>query len=260
MQNMPVFCILTRMDFTRTQRIEFFHLAFLEVLSKRLEPSRYVLKGGANLRYFFGSVRYSEDIDIDLLRPMPADLEGKVGGILDSAPLALLLRTGGLEVSGFTAPKQTETTRRWKVSVTGAGEESRTKIEFSGRESDGAYRLDRLPREVIGRYGLPAAGVQHYGIETATAQKVLALAGRSETQARDVFDLDLLLRRRAIPAGELDAEVLTEAAERAFELPFDAYRDQVLAFLEPDVLELYDGVEAWERMQTAVAGHLEAAR
>lgn len=55
-------------DLTRAQRIELFHLAFLEMLSKRLDLSRYVLKGGANLRYFFGSVRYSEDIDIDLLR------------------------------------------------------------------------------------------------------------------------------------------------------------------------------------------------
>jgi hypothetical protein len=185
------------MVLSRAQQIELFHLAFLEVLSKRLEPSRYVLKGGANLRYFFGSPRYSEDIDIDLTRPLPGDMEGKVGGILDSAPLALLLRGGGLEVSGFTAPKQTETTRRWKVSVAGPREEVRTKIEFSGRETAGTYRLDRLP---------------------------------------------------------------TEAAERAFELPFDAYRDQVLAFLEPEVLELYDGAEAWERMQTAVAGHLEAAR
>ena len=247
-------------NFARVQRIEFFHLAFLEVLSKRLEPSRYVLKGGANLRYFFGSVRCSEDIDIDLTRPLPADLEGKVGGILDSAPLALLLRSGGLEVAGFTAPKQTETTRRWKVSVTGSGEEVRTKIEFSGRGNDGAYRLDRLSMEVAARYALPAPSAQHYGIEAATAQKVQALAGRAETQARDVFDLDLLLRRRAISPGAVDADVLTEAAERAFELPFDAYRDQVLAFLEPEVLELYDGTEAWERMQTAVAGHLEAAR
>jgi predicted nucleotidyltransferase component of viral defense system len=247
-------------NLTRVQRIEFFHLAFLEVLSKRLDLSRYVLKGGANLRYFFDSVRYSEDVDIDLTRPLPADLEGKVSGILDSPPLALLLRSGGLKVTGFTAPKQTETTRRWKVSVTGAGDEVRTKIEFSGRQTGGAFRLDRLPMAVAARYGLPAPSAQHYGIEAATVQKVRALAGRSETQARDVFDLDLLLRRRAISPGEVDADVLTEAAERAFELPFDAYRDQVLAYLEPDVLELYEGAEAWERMQTTVAGHLEAAR
>jgi predicted nucleotidyltransferase component of viral defense system len=247
-------------EFSYTQRIEFFHLAFLEVLAKRLDPSRYILKGGANLRYFFGSARYSEDIDIDLARPLPADLEAKVNSIITSRPLALLLRLGSLEVAEFTTPKQTETTRRWKVALASAGGEPvRTKIEFSGRAEDGGYRLDRLPEEVVAPYALPAPSVQHYEAAAATEQKVLALVGRSQTQARDVFDLDLLLRRRPLPVGELDRGVLTEAAERTFELPFDAYRDHVLAFLESDVLELYDGVEAWERMQTFVAGSLEAA-
>ncbi len=249
-------------ELTYTQRIEFFHLAFLEVLAKRLDPSRYILKGGANLRYFFGSARYSEDIDIDLTRPLPADLEAKVDSIITSRPLAILLRLGGLEVAEFTTPKQTETTRRWKVALAGAGGGPvRTKIEFSGRENEGGgYRLDRLPGEVVAPYALPAPSIQHYEAAAATEQKVSALVGRSQTQARDVFDLDLLLRRRPLPAGELDGGVLTEAAERVFELPFDAYRDHVLAFLESDVLELYDGVEAWERMQTFVAGGLEAAR
>jgi hypothetical protein len=44
------------------QVVELFHLAFLQVLQARLDQARYVLKGGANLRYFFDSVRYSEDI------------------------------------------------------------------------------------------------------------------------------------------------------------------------------------------------------
>lgn len=248
-------------ELSYVQRIEFFHLAFLEVLAKRFDPSRYVLKGGANLRYFFGSVRYSEDIDIDLMHPLPRDLEAKVDSILASRPLALLLRLGGLTVAEFTSPKQTQTTRRWKVALAGAGGEPvRTKIEFSGRANEGAYRLDRLPAEVAARYALPAPSVQHYDEATATEQKVSALVGRSQTQARDVFDLDLLLRRRPLPVGEVDPDVLTEAAERVFDLPFDAYRDHVLAFLESDVLELYDGAEAWERMQTFVAGSLEAAK
>src|ERR1700709_991748 len=131
-------------ELSYVQRIEFFHLAFLEVLAKRFDPSRYVLKGGANLRYFFGSVRYSEDIDIDLMHPLPRDLEAKVDSILASRPLALLLRLGGLTVAEFTSPKQTQTTRRWKVALAGAGGEPvRTKIEFSGRANEGAYRLDR---------------------------------------------------------------------------------------------------------------------
>jgi hypothetical protein len=248
-------------ELTYAQQIEFFHLAFLEVLARRLEPSRYILKGGANLRYFHGSVRYSEDIDIDLTRPLPGDLKGKVDGILASKPLALLLRLGDLEVAEFSAPKQTETTRRWKVALAAPAGPVRTKIEFSGREKDGgAYRLDRLPAEVVAPYALPAPSVQHYGTEAATAQKVMALVGRTETQARDVFDLDLLLRRRPLPRGEIDAATLGRAAERVFELPFDAYRDHVLAFLDPDVAELYEGAEDWERMQVFVAGCLEEAR
>jgi hypothetical protein len=41
---------------------------------------------------------------------------------------------------------------------------------------------------------------------------------------------------------------------------FAAFRDQVLPFLEPDAVELYDSEAAWEQMQTFVAGTLEAAR
>lgn len=248
-------------ELSYAQRIEFFHLAFLEILAKRLDPSRYILKGGANLRYFFGSARYSEDIDIDLTRPLPRDLEAKVNSIISSRPLALLLRLGDLEVAEFTTPKQTETTRRWKVALAAGGKPVRTKIEFSGRANEGGgFRLEQLPREVVAPYALPAPSVQHYEAAAAIEQKVSALVGRSQTQARDVFDLDLLLRQRPLPAGQLDRGLLTEAAERVFELPFDAYRDHVLAFLDSDALELYDGAGAWERMQVFVAGSLEAAR
>ena len=51
---------------SNAQIIELFHVAFLDVLSSRLDPARYVLKGGTNLRYFFESLRYSEDIDLDM--------------------------------------------------------------------------------------------------------------------------------------------------------------------------------------------------
>ena len=61
-------------ELTRAQVVELFHIAFLEVFSKRVAPGRFVLKGGVNLRYFFGSVRYSEDIDLDsALAPYLAD-------------------------------------------------------------------------------------------------------------------------------------------------------------------------------------------
>ena len=69
------------------QIVELFHLAFLQVLQARLDQARYVLKGGANLRYFFDSVRYSEDIDLDTDGLAPSTLTEKVDGILGSSTI-----------------------------------------------------------------------------------------------------------------------------------------------------------------------------
>lgn len=249
--------------FTHAQITELFHLAFLDVLSKRLDPARYVLKGGANLRFFFASARYSEDIDLDIAGKAPWGLEDKVDAVLESGALNILLRVGHLSIAEFSKPKQTATTRRWKVGVgvSGQGGEIiRTRIEFSNREGEGSFRLEPIPSGVVAPYALRSPSVQHYTDKAATEQKVRALAGRSETQARDVFDLDLLLRRRPLAPGSLDTRVLEEAADRALRLPYDAFRDQVLPFLEPDAMELYEDESAWEQLQTFVAERLEEAR
>ncbi len=250
------------MDLSKAQVVEFFHVAFLDALSRRVDPARYVLKGGANLRYFFGSQRYSEDIDVDLRGGGPWSLEEKVDGVLASGAMKALLRVGGLAVGEFSKPKQTRTTRRWKVGIAGPGHSElvRTKIEFSNRNGDRRYRLEPVPARIVEPYALRPPSIQHYIGDAPTEQKVKALEDRSETQARDVFDLDLLLRLRPLPAGSLDPQLLTDAADRALRLPFAAFRDQVLPFLEPDVVELYETEAAWEQMQTFVAEKLEAAR
>jgi hypothetical protein len=244
------------------QRIEFFHLAFLDILSKRLDPGRYVLKGGANLRYFFESMRYSEDIDLDLNGVKPWSLGEKVDGVLESPAMTALLRIADLAIVNYSKPKQTETTQRWKVGIEAAGraEPIRTKIEFSNRNGEQRFRMEPVPSRIVAPFALRAPNVQHYTADAAAEQKVLALAGRSETQARDVFDLDLLLRRGSLQAGSLDPRILADAAERALLLPFAAFRDQVLPFLDAGVVELYDTEAAWERMQTYVAEELEQAR
>jgi hypothetical protein len=243
------------------QITELFHIAFLDVLSKRLDPTRYVLKGGANLRYFFGSVRYSEDIDLDITGVPEWRLAEKVNAVLSSPPMQALLRAGGLRVAESSHPKQTETTQRWKVGVEARGQAllTRTKIEFSYRNGDDRYRLEPVPSELVEPYALRPPSIQHYVDDAPTEQKVLALAGRSETQARDAFDLELLLRRRSLTPGALEPELLTRAADRALELPFAAFRDQVLPFLEPEVVELYASEESWSQMQTFVAEKLEGA-
>jgi predicted nucleotidyltransferase component of viral defense system len=244
------------------QVIEFFHLAFLQVLQVRLDQDGYVLKGGANLRYFFDSVRYSEDIDLDAAGIESWELEEKLDGVLGSQPLAVLLRSGGLAVGGFTKPKQTETTQRWKVSlaVSGRAEPVRTKIEFSRRNGDGRHVLESVPGRVVAPYALRSPSLRHYKAEAAIEQKVEALAGRSETQARDVFDLDLLLRRQPDAAGPVTAELRERAVVRALELPFAAFRDQVVPFLDPEVAELYADSAGWEQIRSFVVERLlEAA-
>jgi predicted nucleotidyltransferase component of viral defense system len=243
------------------QVVELFHLAFLQVLQARLDQARYVLKGGANLRYFFDSVRYSEDIDLDIDGIAPWTLTEKVDAILDSPTIDTVLRSGGLAVDGFTKPKQTETTRRWKVAiaVSGRRETVRTKIEISHRNGEPRHVLEPVPGRIVDPYALRAPTVQHYTADAATEQKIKALAGRSETQARDVFDLDLLLRRQPPTDGTIDPQILAQAAERGLELPFDAFRDQVLPFLDPEVVELYDRA-TWEQMQLFVTDTLLAGK
>jgi hypothetical protein len=176
--------------------------------------------------------------------------------------MKFLLRIRGLAIAEVSKPKQTETTQRWKVAIEapGASQPVRTKVEFSHRGGEGGHCLEAIPGHIVAPYALRRPSVQHYAEDVATEQKVLALAGRSQTQARDVFDLDLLLRRKPLAAGSLRPEVLTDAAGRGLQLPFAAFRDQVLPFLEPDAVELYDTEAAWEQMQVFVAERLEAAR
>ena len=240
--------------------IETFHLAFLSALPAKIGRDRFVLKGGANLRYFFGSPRYSEDIDIDAEASLARQLEPKIDAVLTSPQLVLLLRAGGIHVDleATTKPKQTATTRRWKIALalSESRETVRTKIEFSARNGDGRHAVDAIPRRVVAPYGLAQPLVPHYLGPAAVDQKIRALAGRSEVQARDVFDLELLLRFAPITAT-VDPRTRREAAGRALELDYRAFSDQILPFLEPSAVPLYDP-QAWEQVQVTVSEALLA--
>jgi predicted nucleotidyltransferase component of viral defense system len=249
---------------TNAQIIEFFHLTFLQVLQARLDQSRYVLKGGANLRYFFGSLRYSEDVDLDAVEIEPWKIEAKVDEVLASPAISILLRSAGLALDQVTKPKQTATTQRWKPMVTVAGRalRVRTKIEFSHRSADPRRVLEAIPERVVAPYALRSPTMLHYTADAAIEQKVVALAHRSETQARDLFDLELLLRLHpeAVTSGAIASHTLDLAAERAFELPFQAFQDQVVRFLDAEIAELYDNPAAWERSLAFVAERLMELR
>ena len=244
--------------------IEEFHLSFLHVFTTALKPNLYVLKGGANLRYFFGSLRYSQDIDLDYLGNQLWRLEEVVGEVLTGAALRLSLRTSGIALVDLTKSKQTETTGCWKMGLVSScapeNAPARTKIEFSARGGDSKYDFLAVPDSVIGRYGMRSFSVQRYRLSAMIEQKVAALANRSETKARDVFDLDLLFRLRLKSGNEepIESVYAEQASLRSLSLSDESFDNEVVPFLEPEIAKLYEARDTWETMRVFVCESLGA--
>jgi predicted nucleotidyltransferase component of viral defense system len=245
---------------TQAEIIECFHLAFLTALTQRVDPASIALKGGANLRYFFGSVRYSEDIDFDVVLGADWKLRDQVNGILNSPALLLLLRSSQISIEQLNESKQTATTQRWKLllATPRAARAISTKVEFSRRNGDQRWQVDQVPERVVAPYALRPPTVLHYLAPAATQQKIDALALRSETQARDVFDLELLFRTHpgVVAQGTVANERLQAAIDRALELPFAAFEAQVVPFLEPAIADGYHDPAVWQQIQEYVGDRL----
>ena len=243
---------------TNLQQREIFHIAFLRQMAGRLRPNDYAVKGGVNLRLFFGSVRYSEDMDLDVREIEPFKLKDIAMAILASKALHVALRPFGIEKivpPDTTVAKQTDTTQRFKVHlVTASSEDVFTKIEFSRRNMETPVKTETIDTAVLQFYKMPPLMVSHYPAEAAILQKVRALAGRAATQARDVFDIYMLLPRmkEAGALFKLEKGTLEKAYHNAFELGFAVFRDTVLNYLNEEDRVVYNSKEAWEDIQFKV--------
>lgn len=242
------------------QAVERFHLLLLSQLGARIPKNLCVLKGGCNLRFFLGSIRYSEDIDFDVKTVGRETLRKNVNTILESQSFNTILRAQRLAIVDWSAPKQTDTVQRWKVRIQLAGteQEAPTKIEFSRRRIDPGALLEPVNGQLVAAYGLSPILANHYSKETALLQKVSALAHRSETQARDVFDLKLLIDAGAKPPDKdrkLAAE-FSSAGERAGSISFGEFKSQVVAYLPPEWQEYYRTAKAWNKLQEQVINAL----
>ena len=244
------------------QTVELFHLHFVRLLCAGPDKGRFAIKGGCNLRFFFESVRYSEDIDFDVARMPVHMLKEKVVKALGSQALVMPLKSQGISIGDVTAPKQTETTQRWKVSLL-AGAASlplHTKIEFSRRPATEEALVEPVADSVLAEYQLMPILAPHYPLAAALRQKVGALVGRSTVQARDVFDLAVLLSR----ADRLDVlkpvrAQIPKAIERAMDVSYGDYKAQVGSYLKPEHLDEYGTRQAWEALQSRVVDALEKA-
>jgi predicted nucleotidyltransferase component of viral defense system len=241
-----------------------FHLVFLRALvSKGEDKGLIALKGGCNLRFFFGSVRYSNDMDLDVIVMSKETLTRKVERLLVSPLVIAPLRSRGVELVEHSSPKQTDTTQRWKIGLQVPGHEFliRTKVEFSRRNAIEDARYEAAPREVLTPYALTPLLATHYTAHAAIAQKIHALAGRAVPQARDVFDLSLLMARPEVASMSIGRDTrrwMPAAIENAMSLSFDDYRAKVVAFLDIEQAELYQSREVWDAMQAEVVARLEA--
>ncbi len=241
--------------------IERFHLLFLAQLGARLDKQLYALKGGCNLRFFFKSIRYSEDLDFDVRTIARETLRRNVNQVLSSLAFARILRSASLAITTFSQPKQTDVTQRWKVQLRpgGASVDLPTRIEFSRRGVGKGVAFEPVDGAVLATHHLSPILVSHYGLEAAFAQKIGALLGRRETQARDVFDLYLLAERGA--RGAMVSEAARQQSARAGEsvagLGFEDFTGQVVAYLEPGYQSYYGTPGAWRSLQTGVLRWIE---
>ncbi len=245
--------------------LERFHLAFLEVATAQLPLDHFALKGGANLRFFLRSLRRSVDMDFNYLGPSERSwaFAERVDKVFRSQALGILLRARQLSFSNLRAPKQTDTTRRWRFNVDAPGVEGApSKIEFSargeGRHADG-YELALVDADVARRVQARPVRINHYRPVAALAQKISALRMRNEPQPRDVFDLDHLFREypEALSAVDVPPAELNAAKDQALALTYDEYASTVVPFLQEEIVEMYGTPDAWTDMQLRVVERLE---
>lgn len=248
------------MPYNPLQIREAFHLCFLQEFLRKFDPKLVVLKGGVNLRFFFKSRRYSEDMDLDVKTASVATVRKNVLQTLTR--LAFPMRIYGVtEIvpPSMAAAKQTETTQRFKIHlITQDGLELFTKIEFSRRGLKGETQFERVDESLLRNYRLSPVIVQHYAASIAFDQKISALAGRPVEEARDVFDLHHLLSflpKDYVPSSAKN--LLKKAAERAQEISYEQYRESVVAYLMAEDQNLLGRKEVWEEMKRVLLASFE---
>lgn len=245
---------------------EIFHLEFMRCFVKKARPCNYALKGGVNLRFFFNSFRYSEDMDLDISGVRVNLLKDEVMKILTTPSFGEKLRSFGIEKivpPDISKAKQTETTQRFKIHLlTSAGEDLFTKVEFSRRGFKGNTVIECVSDAILREYKMPPLLIPHYEVNSAIAQKIEALAMRSAIQARDIFDLYILNTQCEKSTAEklgqkLRPAIFLKAKENAFEVSFEQFRDMVVSYLSPDDQAVYNTTDIWEDIKLKVSNFIE---
>ncbi|HEU63777.1 MAG TPA: hypothetical protein ENH96_00110 [Chlamydiae bacterium] len=237
--------------FIPAEHIELFHLYFLQQLNLKIYKRLYALKGGCNLRFFLKSIRYSQDIDIDIdIKIIRKDiLANHIRKILKSTNTKRFLQANKIEIVKYSEPKQTETTQCWKINLKSSSSAAllNTKIEFSRRGIIEDIKFDTIDPLIASKYQFNPFFINHYTAKSAYKQKIKALIGRSETQARDVFDLFHLISLN-VQKPKLSALEIEKAEMCAFSITFEKFKSQVVAYLPHEYHLQYNDPLIWENI------------
>jgi predicted nucleotidyltransferase component of viral defense system len=241
-------------------KIELFHLLFLKQLEGKIDKKLYSLKGGCNLRFFFKSIRYSEDIDFDIAIMSVVTLTKKINTILSNPGFIRILQSKGIQIIKSNAVKQTNTTQRWKLmlSFSDINISLPTKIEFSRRKLNEGFTYEAIDKDVITFHKLYPVLCNHYEKEAAFLQKIDELINRTQIQARDVFDLKVLLDLGVIPKkiSSLTKALSLLAIETIKQIHYVDFKGQVVAYLMDEYQDFYGSEKSWEDIQSEVISSL----
>lgn len=234
---------------------EFFHLTLLRSISQRFADRIYVLKGGICLRFFYNSVRFSEDIDFDISQKIPIDtLSRNINNILKSQAFISILFPYGVKEINFKEVKKTHITHRWKIKLVMLNNtEVSTKIEFSERQKEFTWISGTPNRELLQTYQISPFISKYYDINELTIQKIYALVSSNRAAARDLFDLHHLFFSYNVDTKELKKEIkidiLKNAGDKISGFKISDFQAEIIPFLPLDLAEYYNNRLNVERIK-----------
>jgi predicted nucleotidyltransferase component of viral defense system len=255
---------------TLSQARDAFQLRLLTFLYRGATNSSLVLKGGAAMRVLTESARFTQDLDFDHdPHRSLASLQNTVRTAIDRA-----IHGSGLLDTSISESKQTDTVARWKISGrTRTGENLHLALEVSRRQTPDPKHVLKIPVQIADRT-LPRVYVSVYDEQALTDNKLSALIDDRRTAPRDIYDLELLLARGAVPsAAAVDnvggrVTLMKRVADKLDLMSWALFRDEVLPTLPVEIHTHMDEdeylamkvrlLDTLERCLTKAAGDADA--
>jgi predicted nucleotidyltransferase component of viral defense system len=244
---------------------EILQAQLLSALFQNRARKELILKGGLAMRHVYRSHRMTKGLDLSAAAGATIEtMKATVSRALVQT-VALAARTGILDDAKISAPKQTETTQRWKLNGRIAGSDSLVQltVEVSRRGTPPDALVDSVPVEPI--YGAPAAVVHVFKPIAMAAGKVAALTDPKRDAPRDVWDLDLLIEMRVEPPIDLLSKMGKRTIDEALAtlwpkldaMDFSHVIAELRAFLPRPLMNALTEDE-WTMMRTRVGDEVES--